>query len=247
MFGIKEKAISKSTNGWDSGLEIIRNVEVVVPLKLLLVCDNIASKMRGEEFSIVTKIDQKLRNTIYLSEEYYIPKQTVSTARIEYEPDEYNGYNVVIHRHPNGCNSFSGTDNEYINRNFMLSLLYTRQDGFVKGLYNLKISETEVVQLSVEISVDYGSVEVDVSNIKKEEFIIESFGRFSDLDIEKNEERKSLSLSSYDKLMDELAELEQEEQILQSEGDNYFELANIRGRMREIEHALYSGEDILPS
>jgi len=247
MFGIKEKPATKSTNGWDSGLEIIRNVEIVVPLKLLLVCDNIASKMRGEEFSIVTKIDQKLRNTIYLSEEYYIPKQTVSTARIEYEPDEYNGFDVVIHRHPNGCNSFSGTDNDYINRNFMLSLLYTRQDGFVKGLYNLKISETEVVQLSVEISVDYGSVEVDVSNIKKEEFIIESFGRFSDLDIEKNEERKSLSLSSYDKLMDELAELEQEEQILQSEGDNYFELANIRGRMREIEHALYSGEDILPS
>ena len=246
MFGIKDKVVSKTTSSWDSGLEIIRNVDVVVPLKLLLVCDKIASKMNGDEFSIVSKIDQKLRNTLYLSEDYYIPKQTVSAARIEYEPDEYNGFDVVIHRHPNGCNGFSGTDMEYINQNFKLSLLYTREGGFVKGLYNLKISDTEVVQLPVEISIHYGDVEVDVSNIKKETFSFDSLGLSGDKDFIRTDDQKTTDIIDCDALLFELEELELEEQILKTEGSNYFELANIQGRIKEIEHALYTGEDIMP-
>lgn len=239
MPGIKEKTASRSTNGWDSGLEIIRNVEVVVPLKLLLVCDKIASKMNGDEFSIVTKIDQKLRNTIYLSEEYYIPKQTVSAARIEYEPDEYNGFDVVIHRHPSGCNSFSGTDMEYINQNFKLSLLYTRQDRFVKGLYNLKISDTEVVQLPVGITVDYGSVEVDISNIKKDTLSFEDFRLNSDRDF------LSTNTINYDDLFHELEVLEYEEEKLKAEGNKHSELAELEKRKKEIENLIYTG-DVLP-
>ena len=233
MFGIKEKATSKSSSSWDSGLEIIRNVDVVVPLKLLLVCDKIASKMNGDEFSIVSKIDQKLRNTIYLSEEYYIPKQIVSTARIEYEPDEYNGFDVVIHRHPSGCNSFSGTDMEYINQNFKLSLLYTRQDGFVKGLYNLKISDKEVVQLPVEISVDYGSVEVDTSNIKKETCSFDSL----DKDF-------LITDTTYEDLFHELEVIEFDEEKLKAEGDKHTELAELEKRKKEIESLIYIGDDL---
>ena len=237
MFGIKDKVVSKTTSSWDSGLEIIRNVDVVVPLKLLLVCDKIASKMNGDEFSIVSKIDQKLRNTIYLSEEYYIPKQTVSAARIEYEPDEYNGYDVVIHRHPNGCDSFSGTDMEYINQNFKLSLLYTREDGFVRGLYNLKISDTEVVQLPVEISVDYGSVEVDISNIKKETFTFDSLGLNGDRDFLRTD-------TTYEDLFHELEVIEFEEEKLKAEGDKRTELAELEKRKKEIEGLIYIGDDL---
>ena len=233
MFGIKAKTTSKTTSSWDSGLEIIRNVDVVVPLKLLLVCDKIASKMNGDEFSIVSKIDQKLRNTIYISEEYYIPKQIVSAARIEYEPDEYNGYDVVIHRHPNGCNGFSGTDMEYINQNFKLSLLYTREDGFVRGLYNLKISETEVVQLPVEISIHYGSVEVDTSNIKKETFTFDSLGK----DFLRTD-------TIYEDLFHELEVIEFEEEKLKAEGGKHSELAELEKRKKEIESLIYIGDDL---
>src|SRR5690606_31668268 len=49
-------------------------------------------------------------------------------------------YNTVIHRHPDGINSFSSTDEEAINANFELSLLYTEAKGFVDGLFNNKHS-----------------------------------------------------------------------------------------------------------
>jgi hypothetical protein len=64
-------------------------------------------------------------------------------------------------------NRFSGTDREYINQNFKLSILYTRQDGFVNGIYNHKIDDTCIIQLPVEITVDYNLEPLDISNIEQ--------------------------------------------------------------------------------
>ena len=161
----KEILYKNNSDFWDSDLKVIDHVVVVVPLRLLLVCNQIASRVDDDEFSIVTDIKNKTLDRIELSEEYYIPKQYVTPGSIEYLPDEYH-QRVVIHRHPDELNDFSSTDQKYINQNFDLSLLFTQKDEFVNGLYNLKI-EDAIVQIPVEVIVDNGIEEIDISNIER--------------------------------------------------------------------------------
>lgn len=160
-----EKDKDKKPEAWESGLKILKRMQVVIPLKLLLVCNQIADKIE-DEFSIVTNILEKDDTELTLSEEFYIPKQIVSHSSIDYLPDEYH-FNTVIHRHPDGCNGFSSTDQNYINQNFELSILYTKRDGFVAGQYNLRHENGYLIQLPVEIFVDYGIDEIDITNIQK--------------------------------------------------------------------------------
>ncbi len=149
---------------WESDLKIIDKIKVIVPLKLLLVCNSITAKLDGEEFSIVTNIESRTSDTITLSDKFYIPKQKVTAASIDYLPDQYS-HSVVIHRHPNGLNSFSKTDNEFINQNFELSLLYTADEYFVNGIFNLKY-EDAIIPVPVHTVIDYGIEEIDIVNIE---------------------------------------------------------------------------------
>jgi len=160
-----EKDKDKKTEAWESGLKILKRMQAVIPLKLLLVCNQIADKIE-DEFSIVTNIFEKDDIELTLADEFYIPKQIVSHSSIDYLPDDYK-FNCVIHRHPDGCNSFSSTDQSFINQNFELSILYTKRDGFVAGQYNLKHENGYLIQLPVEIFVDYGIDEIDITNIQK--------------------------------------------------------------------------------
>ena len=161
----KLKDKKEKSEAWESGIKILKRMQVVIPLKLLLVCNQIAEKV-DDEFSIVSNIAEIDDIEISLSEEYYIPKQIVSHSNIEYQPDEYK-FNTVIHRHPDGCNSFSSTDQNYINQNFELSILYTKRDGFVAGQYNLKHENCYLIQLPVELYVDYHLEEINLENIQK--------------------------------------------------------------------------------
>lgn len=149
---------------WESDLKIIDKIKVIVPLKLLLVCNSITAKLDGEEFSIVTNIESRTSDTITLSDKFYIPKQRVTSGSIDYLPDEYS-HTVVIHRHPDGMNNFSKTDQEFINQNFELSLLYTEKDYFVNGVYNLKYEEA-IIPIPVKPVIDYGLEEIDIANIE---------------------------------------------------------------------------------
>lgn len=156
---------------WDSGIKVLNSVDIVIPVKLLHICNSIADKVRGDEFSILTNILDRDNNTITLSDEFYIPKQKVSSTSIDYLPDtEAILYNTVIHRHPNGMNSFSSTDKNYINQNFELSILYTKSDGFVNGIFNLR-HDDYLIQIPVEIYLDNGIESIDIKNIEKDEFV----------------------------------------------------------------------------
>jgi len=155
---------TETSKSWESDLIVIEKMKVIIPLKLLLVCNSIATKLDGEEFSIVTNIEKKTSDSIILSEEYYIPKQKVTSGSIDYMPDEYS-HSVVIHRHPNGLNSFSVTDQSYINQNFELSLLYTAEEYFVNGLYNLK-HEDAIIPIPIKTIIEYGIEDIDISNIE---------------------------------------------------------------------------------
>ena len=161
-----------SKEAWESGIKVLETVDIVIPARLLHVCNQIAGKVRGDEFSILTNILEQDNDTITLSEEFYIPKQKVASTSIDYLPDtEASNYHVVIHRHPDGMNTFSSTDRNYINQNFQLSILYTEEGGFVNGVYNLKHNDY-LIQIPVEIYIDYGLEEIDISNIEQERFYL---------------------------------------------------------------------------
>jgi len=163
---------------WDSDLKVISRVLVQVPMKLLLVCNNIAERVDENEFSIVTDIVGKTIDCVCLSDDYYIPKQSVTPGSIDYLNDEYH-HSVVIHRHPDDHNSFSSTDKAYINQNFELSLLYTKKDNFVNGVYNLKL-EDAIVPIPVNVQVIDGLSDIDITNIetkRNELFPLSSYER----------------------------------------------------------------------
>jgi len=156
------------SNTWEADLTIINRMQVIIPVKLYLACLQISNRVNSNEFSIVTDIKEKDSIKIQLSDTFYIPKQKVTPGSIDYLPDTYK-HNVCIHRHPNGCNGFSSTDKEFINQNFELSLLYTKSEGFINGIYNLKTDEKTIVQLPVEILIDHDFERIDISNIAIEE------------------------------------------------------------------------------
>lgn len=153
---------------WESGLTVLKSMLIIIPQKLLSVCDYIAQKMgNDDEFSILTTIERVEEDIVYLSDTHYIPKQEVTHTSIDYLDDmEAHKYNVVIHRHPDGINNFSGTDREYINQNFTASLLYTRVGKFVHGVYNVRVNNF-LIPIPVEIEVVSGIDELDISAIAK--------------------------------------------------------------------------------
>ena len=173
---------------WCSGIKVLESVDIIIPVKLLHVCNYIANKVKGDEFSILTNILEKDDNTITLSDEFYIPKQKVSTSSIDYLPDpEASLFNTVIHRHPNDLNNFSATDKNYINQNFQLSLLYTKEDGFVNGIYNLNHNDY-LIQLQVEVYIDNGIEDIDISNIEQEQFSL-TFNRHNKKKVTRDDDR----------------------------------------------------------
>jgi hypothetical protein len=145
---------------WDSDMKILNKVDVIIPLKILKVCDKIASKVNGNEFSIICNIKEQKGEKIMLDDTYYIPFQEVTSSSVDYKPDENIRGNVVIHRHPRGCDGFSGVDKEYINKNYKLSILYTREDKFITGVFNLKHKEF-VIPIEVNCVVEEEELEIE--------------------------------------------------------------------------------------
>jgi len=151
---------------WKGKTIFANKMNIYIPLKLQLVCNKIAKQVGNNEFSIFCKIEKIEGTNIYLSDFYTIPEQRVSGAFIDYgkDPDEY--VDTVIHRHPDGLNNFSGTDDAYINQNFKCSLLYTKSGGFVHGIYNMDMGENVKLRVEVNPLVDDGLGDIDISNIK---------------------------------------------------------------------------------
>jgi len=228
-----EVIFTEKREAWESGIKVLDKMDVIIPAKLLFVFDKIAGKVHNDEFSIVTNIKEKDEATLILSEEYYIPKQKVANTSIEYLPDDYN-FNTVIHRHPNGMNNFSSTDRNYINQNFELSILYTREDGFVNGVYNLRL-DNYLVQIPVEIYIDYGLEEIDISNIERETFL-STFNRG------KSDKWHNKRDSGFDIFSDSLGK--SESKLFPEETFDYsMMLDEINSEMQNLEHRVTNIED----
>jgi hypothetical protein len=156
----------KAEPTWGGETTFTNKMNVYIPLKLQLVCNKIAKQVDGNEFSIFCKIKKVDGNDVHLEDFFVIPEQHVSSASIDYgkDPDEY--VDVVIHRHPDGFNRFSETDDSYINKNFKCSLLYTKSGGFVYGIYNMDMGNDVKLRLEAIPIVDDGLDDIDMSNIK---------------------------------------------------------------------------------
>lgn len=167
-------------SAWEAGLEIYSKINVIIPERILNVCDSISAvpKIGGNEFSIFLKIAKREGANIYLSEEFVIPPQRVTPGSINYGRDPEGAWDVVIHRHPVGMHTFSSTDMEYINQNFKVSILYTPQAKFVKALVNVPFkglgavvdpeveSDEEMLQVDAGIFVARQAINVDMIEVE---------------------------------------------------------------------------------
>lgn len=90
---------------------------------------SVAQKKAGHnECSVMFKGDWG-DDGFVVSNEYYIPKQEVSSTSVDYKEDisklrRENGFNVICHSHPFSRNSnYSNSDEEHVNSHFPCSLL----------------------------------------------------------------------------------------------------------------------------
>lgn len=164
----KKKVLTEKDLVWDSGLKIVNPpILIDVPPSLALVMKAIDEKIVGSvEFSIYVKADISDIECIRISEAYCIPRQVVSSGSVDYNDVPPDGFNAVIHKHPRGIKSFSGTDDQYINQNFTVSILWCAGE-FVDAIVNYDISPGVKLQLEGFVYVDDTSnlPEVDVDNI----------------------------------------------------------------------------------
>lgn len=122
---------------------------IFVPSKITRLMNYIGNTPRlgSMEYGMYLKTSRKVIEGILcyiVSEEYYIPEQDVTAAAISFtesRPDY--SFNAVIHRHPEGVNEFSGTDETSVNANFDLSLLYQKSKGIFRGHLNLNLEGIE--------------------------------------------------------------------------------------------------------
>lgn len=119
--------------------------KIFLPPKVLRRLEDIRKDFaHGNEYAMFLHAEVDLENLeIWVDEDIYdIPNQKVSGGTVEiedstFEIDEETGLgkqpldrtlNCVVHRHPNGVDSFSSTDNNYINIVNPISFLY--QEGY---------------------------------------------------------------------------------------------------------------------
>jgi hypothetical protein len=164
--------VSNTTGGeqgvWVNQKKIPIQIPVVchVPHKIQIIMRSIEHIMRNSgmgalEFGVFLCGKVSDDGKMVLTEDFYVPQQKVSGATIDFEEEEPPDpkYNGVIHRHPNGCKGFSGTDSHFINRNFEFSLLYVDNDINI-GVMNLVSGELRY-QVPVQPVVLYPIVGLD--------------------------------------------------------------------------------------
>lgn len=133
----ENKVIVKKDHWTNESVRIVKSIKCYVPKYIVNIMKALDEKFTSSEFSIFGSIDyNKKERQFEVDTVYFIPKQKVSMASVDYFEDAPEGFNLVIHKHPRGCRSFSNTDDTYINQNFDYSLLW-EGGKFVSGQVRL--------------------------------------------------------------------------------------------------------------
>lgn len=179
----------EGTSGEDSDIKTHKDGKDVVwtnpdiqtlypPLKCY-VPYSLVMKMRTIEQAVNSRLEfgaylkgSFIDGSLYVGEEFNVCKQSVTPTNIDFEDAAPEGYNGVIHRHPNGIMDFSGTDRSSINQNHEFSLLYVNNE-IIKGIINISLPNTQTrIQLPLTIQVIHPSIEgleEEIANIKEKE------------------------------------------------------------------------------
>lgn len=177
-FSIREK------NVWVNNILNPTKIPLIcrVPQKISIVMRSIEMVMNSSglgalEFGAFLKGSFTEEGILVVSEDFYIGEQRVSGASIDFDEEPPNtDFNGVIHRHPNGCKGFSGTDDSSINRNYEFSLLYVN-NVISLGVFNLQHDNLRI-QLPLRVEVMYPIVNFEMDDIlkkiKKREIVISS-------------------------------------------------------------------------
>lgn len=132
--------------------QFIKTLSIVVPTRIKQILMGMSYKFRDTEFSIFGKTELGEDGKFHMEDTFFIPLQEVSNAFVDYKEDN-TGYNTVIHKHPDGCRGFSGTDAEYINRNFKFSLLWVDR-AFSVAVVNIQLEEGVFFQTDLKVEQD---------------------------------------------------------------------------------------------
>lgn len=137
------------------GMSICKNIAIVVPEKIEEILKELDLRFRNVEFSIFCQSDRIEASGedlhIFLKDVYYIPQQSVSSAMVDYEEDHAD-YDTVIHKHPDGCKAFSGTDAQFINSNFTYSILFVDKTLHTANA-RIPINPERTIYLSMPVKV----------------------------------------------------------------------------------------------
>ena len=160
----------KKEDVWENEeFSVLDSIPFFIPIDIQLTLLALNEEFNDTEFSIFGKaIWNPDDNGYNMSSEIFIPKQKVSAGSIDITEDSMD-YNVVIHKHPDGCKSFSSIDDTYINSNFEFSLLWESKK-FCKATGKIWVNQFNSFMRSNIDPVIYGLSDylpTDYKNIEK--------------------------------------------------------------------------------
>lgn len=206
IYGLKDEEEKES---WDSGLRMVTECPymyysktILISKELIDMAEMLSNKLLGYEWLMYCEADEDGSSIMIHS--CIIPEQEVTSASV----DVKKGMNlpVVVHSHHNlGTGEFSIVDDEYINSNHGISILWTNRRGITevvvrKNLPCGNIALIKVDKVMVYIPSDYSvdevkaKVESQIGNIKKKDYTYRypytGYGYYDYLDEVEREYRK---------------------------------------------------------
>lgn len=149
----------------DTGLKIHRGATVVIPADIGRTMVGIAGILpnAGLEFGLYLKgVWDPAKATVTVQpNEFYFPEQEVTSVSIRFLEDPPSPeWNVVIHRHPQSCRTFSQTDKDSINEEFLASILFIPMWEFPEAVVNIPLGPGSKFQTPARVKIDGGLLEV---------------------------------------------------------------------------------------
>jgi hypothetical protein len=159
-------------NPFGEVMKIHTTGKVVIPQEIVGLLNDIHRNLpnKNVEFGIYCNSVLDLETftvTIELNKSF-IPKQIVSSVTIEFiEGKSFVGddFNTVIHRHPEGVNTFSNTDKESINKNWDVSILFIPPYKFPQAIINIDITPTSRLQIQASVEIAPSEEDENLINV----------------------------------------------------------------------------------
>lgn len=144
---------------------------IYIPLKFVAMMNLIHQNLedKNDEFTVFfrTEVDNEDSMVYYIVEDYVdykksyiIPEQIVTSAHFTNKEDiNFNKFNSCIHRHPQGVTKFSGTDEQWLNDNVEVSVLFipaskTNKNVFPHAIVNLPLANGKKIQVEAECIIE---------------------------------------------------------------------------------------------